>query len=518
MRASVVQVTNLGLTVKDSPREHAGPRHPARRRRSRWRAPRSPSAPSTTPSSGAGTTDEDGVVDRAAHGPARPGARAGSSASWSPRRRTATSPTSAATGTRGSSPGSSGIGLDLREAQPLLRGSVFADRGVYRLGEEVHFKADPAQRHRRTGSRLLTAGTAGRDRGQGQPGRGAWTSGRSRSRTGAARTGRITLPDDAPLGRYEVTATVAGQQRPGARASFLVAAYRRPDFRVDVNLAGESSLAGVGLKGVVTGRYLFGGPMAGRDVRWTYSRAAALRPCRARSPTRFPLGALRVPRRGARGPRDQARRETLLAREGRLDAQGQIDARPRRPTSTPAGPTSTRSKARSPTSRARRSPGRASFRVDPAPWYVGLRRPAVLRGREDGRGHGGRGRGPRGQARGGRRRSSVDAHPGPVALGAPRRGQRLLHLGDRAQGDARPAAGRSRPRPRPRPLHVPARDRRLLRPPRDARRTRRDARRRARSRSTSSARLHGLGALRPQPHRPRPREEDVPARARRRGS
>ena len=34
-----------------------------------------------------------------------------------------------------------GTGVDLDEGEPLLRGSVFTDRGVYRLGEEVHFKA-----------------------------------------------------------------------------------------------------------------------------------------------------------------------------------------------------------------------------------------------------------------------------------------------------------------------------------------------------------------------------------------
>src|SRR5262249_60159665 len=33
-----------------------------------------------------------------------------------------------------------GYALNLREAQPLLRGSVFTDRGVYRLGEEGHLK------------------------------------------------------------------------------------------------------------------------------------------------------------------------------------------------------------------------------------------------------------------------------------------------------------------------------------------------------------------------------------------
>ena len=34
-----------------------------------------------------------------------------------------------------------GINLDLDEADPLLRGTVFTDRGVYKLGEDVQFKA-----------------------------------------------------------------------------------------------------------------------------------------------------------------------------------------------------------------------------------------------------------------------------------------------------------------------------------------------------------------------------------------
>ena len=34
-----------------------------------------------------------------------------------------------------------GARYDLTEAQPLLRGTVFSDRGVYKLGEEIHFKA-----------------------------------------------------------------------------------------------------------------------------------------------------------------------------------------------------------------------------------------------------------------------------------------------------------------------------------------------------------------------------------------
>ena len=54
-------------------------------------------------------------------------------------------------------------------------------------------------------------------------------------------------------------------------SSFLVAAYRRPDFRVDVTLTGAPApIAGDKLRGVVTGRYLFGAAMPARPVTWSY--------------------------------------------------------------------------------------------------------------------------------------------------------------------------------------------------------------------------------------------------------
>ncbi len=68
--------------------------------------------------------------------------------------------------------------------------------------------------------------------------------------------------------------------------SFLVAAYRRPDFRVDVTLTGpDRPMAGDALNGVVTARYLFGAPMGARagDVDATPWRRARAR--RRRSPS-----------------------------------------------------------------------------------------------------------------------------------------------------------------------------------------------------------------------------------------
>ena len=58
----------------------------------------------------------------------------------------------------GISPWDFGTNVNLRERDPLLRGSVFTDRGVYRLGEEVHLKA--ILRHNTpTGIQLLPENT-----------------------------------------------------------------------------------------------------------------------------------------------------------------------------------------------------------------------------------------------------------------------------------------------------------------------------------------------------------------------
>jgi uncharacterized protein YfaS (alpha-2-macroglobulin family) len=270
----------------------------------------------------------------------------------------------------GIEPWSFGSHFDLGEAKPLLRGALFSDRGVYKLGEEVHLKAILRSDNAR-GIALLAAGTKvdlslkdsqGDERDRRTVPLGEWSS--------AEWT--LTLPAEAPLGRYQVTARVEGQERE-AVGGFLVAAYRRPDFRVDANVAGESTLAGVGLKGVVEGRYLFGAPMSGKAVRWTYSKAP-LYDVPAAVSERFA---------GERWvlvneeDRQRPSPETLQTKEETLDRQGRLilnlasDLRAGRPyLYTLEGDVTDVSR--------QTIAGRASFRVDPAPWYVGLKRPAFF--------------------------------------------------------------------------------------------------------------------------------------------
>ncbi len=188
-----------------------------------------------------------------------------------------------------------GVPFNRNEAEPMLRGTVFSDRGVYRLGEEVHFKAILRQ-NTPGGIRLLRSGTPV-----------AITLRDSQYRVVDERTVTVndwssaewtmTLPGEGALGNYSVRAVLESDKpkpkaaedvQPGdvpspelddavpyqkaVSGSFLVAAYRRPDFRVDVTLKAERALAGEPLKGVVTARYLFGAPMGARPVTWAFSR------------------------------------------------------------------------------------------------------------------------------------------------------------------------------------------------------------------------------------------------------
>ena len=135
-KATIVQVTNLGITVKDSPlntlvfvtRLDTGEPVPGARislvtqeNRTLWE----------------GTTGTDGAA--IAGGSPRSkfwdfefivivekdGDTAYVGSNWH----------------EGISPWEFGYNFNLREAKPILRGTIFSDRGVYRPGEEVHFKA-----------------------------------------------------------------------------------------------------------------------------------------------------------------------------------------------------------------------------------------------------------------------------------------------------------------------------------------------------------------------------------------
>ena len=289
IRSSLVQVTNLGISVKDSPQntllfvtrlDNAAPVPGAR-------------VSIIKPDGSAqwtGTTGPDGVA-------LAPQTRLRDPRNWSEFAFIVTAEKDGDIAYVGSDwndgvlPWEYSLNLDLEEADPLLRGTVFTDRGVYKLGEEVHFKAI-LRSNTPGGVRLLPDGTSV-----------FMTVRDSRNKVVDERSVKLnawstaewtlTVPPEGALGHYFVSAILESDRRkvppqetgPEERedredradkktvsGSFLVAAYRRPDFRVDVALTGDSRLAGDPLNGVVSARYLFGAPMGKRPTHWTFTR------------------------------------------------------------------------------------------------------------------------------------------------------------------------------------------------------------------------------------------------------
>ena len=289
-----------------------------------------------------------------------------------------------------------GQSFNLSEASPMLRGTVFSDRGVYRLGEEVTVKA--VLRHNTAdGIRLLPEGTPvfvslrdSQDRvvDERTVKVNAWSSAEW----------KVTLPADGALGNYMMQVVLerdrpkpkpAEALRPGetpgpdadryvpytkmVNGSFLVAAYRRPDFRVDVTLTSGEPIAGAQLKGVVTARYLFGAAMGARPLKWSFTkRPLSDAPAAVRE--KFPEDRwlfVGWPERTMSETGEISRDDSTLTAAGtqELTLETKLDA---------GIPYSYSLEGDVEDVSRQHIANRASITVHPAPWYVGIRQPSYF--------------------------------------------------------------------------------------------------------------------------------------------
>ncbi len=265
-----------------------------------------------------------------------------------------------------------GLNYSRDTAKPMLRGSVFADRGVYKPGEEVHFKmilrSDTA-----AGMKLLPAGTLvkivvtdsqgeeidARDVTLGEWSSAEWT---------------MTIAKSASLGDWSVSANAADQRGPVA-GNFLVASYRRPDFRVDATLAGATGIAGDSLDGHIEARYLFGGAMAERDISWTFRRSMTFE-VPAPIAAKYPLEQWSFI--GYPGyDEERISDEILNQNDESLDEKGDLDLELETKASHPVPMIYTLEGSVTDVSRQVIA-NRASLVVHPAPWYIGVRQPPMF--------------------------------------------------------------------------------------------------------------------------------------------
>jgi alpha-2-macroglobulin len=380
-KATIVQVTNLGITVKDSPLNTlvfvtrldngepvSGARVSIVRRDNQvfWR----------------GTTNSDGIAiapDTALRPSRRPwelafivlaekdGDVAYVGSDWD----------------EGISPWEFGVRRDITEAAPVLRGSMFTDRGVYRLGEEVHVKAILRSDTNR-GIQLLPARTRVYVTLRDAQYRQIDTRTISLNEWSSA-DWTFTIPSNGSLGNYSLQAQLTPPRDPPplldpddereitrvVRGNFLVAAYRRPDFRVDATLtAGPTAIAGDALNAAVSARYLFGAAMQKRPVRWSTTRQAVYSAPPAVLDRFIPEQWTFV---GYDDDERSARESELRKDQGTLNATGEFTTSVA--TSRDAGrPFTYVFEAEVEDVSRQRIAGRASRLVHPAPWYVGVKR------------------------------------------------------------------------------------------------------------------------------------------------
>ncbi|MCC7043838.1 MAG: Ig-like domain-containing protein, partial [Acidobacteria bacterium] len=384
-RSTIVQVTNLGITVKDSPQstlvfvtrlDNGQPVPGATvnivntENRQVWR----------------GSTGADGVV-------VAPALPLRDPESWYSLSFIVTAEKDGDVGylasnwNEGILPWDFGHNFQLWESTDILRGSVFTDRGVYRPGETVHAKAI-LRFDTPSGMRLLPAGSSVDVRVTDSRGREVDRRTLTVNRWSSAEW-TWTVPSESTLGNHAVRVALPGIDPPAGNdlaprgrteaewlkqvnASFLVAAYRRPDFRVDAELTTPQPVAGARLSGHIDAAYLFGATLAKRPVRWSITREpdrSIPAPIHERFPeSQYAFGYYAESRVGA---------ERIAGAEAVLDATGTIDVAAEAARDVDVAWRYTLEGDVEDVSRQRIA-NRASIVVHPAPWYIGLKRPAYF--------------------------------------------------------------------------------------------------------------------------------------------
>ena len=161
---------------------------------------------------------------------------------------------------RGISPWEFGLtgGYDERD----YRVHITTDRPLYRAGQVVHFRG--IARAQDDAAYDLPSATEVRVRVHSADGEEIYGQELALDDFGAFR-GDLALDEGVALGGYRIQAEIGGSSYGD---SFMVAAYRPPEFEVTVAPAAEDIVAGTRSRAEVEASYFFGGGVADAEVEW----------------------------------------------------------------------------------------------------------------------------------------------------------------------------------------------------------------------------------------------------------
>ncbi|HYP54386.1 MAG TPA: MG2 domain-containing protein, partial [Pyrinomonadaceae bacterium] len=144
---------------------------------------------------------------------------------------------------------------------------VYTDRPVYRPEHKVYFRG--ILRERREGGYRLPSGpvTVTVD----DPNGARLYEQQLTLSTRGTFSGELDLPEEAPLGSYNITAHVGETQAAGGY--FEVNEYKKPEFKATVTAQQQFVTSGDTAKFNVTARYFFGAPVARAEVKYYVYRS-----------------------------------------------------------------------------------------------------------------------------------------------------------------------------------------------------------------------------------------------------
>lgn len=159
----------------------------------------------------------------------------------------------------------------LQSAPLQMQSFLYTERPLYAAGDTVHFKGVVRMRDRNGVLRLPDAARSAQVTVRDENGTEVYGKTLPLNAFGSF-TDSFPLSDKAALGTYSLSMTLVPDadtsRGSGGWASFEVLAYRKPEYRVEVDVAAPDYFDRETAQAQVKGSYYFGAPMAGAKVQW----------------------------------------------------------------------------------------------------------------------------------------------------------------------------------------------------------------------------------------------------------